>query len=195
MSIRRENPQPSIASKVNRIDWANWLPVDRGTLLFIVRHGKVLLIHKKRGLGAGNLNGPGGRLEAGESPIQCAIREVQEELLIEAIDPQQIGELQFQFLDGYSIHVWVFLARDFSGNPTETEEAIPIWTPLNEIPYERMWEDDRYWLPLLLERRPFLGRFIFDEDRMLDYQLHENNTVGGRVSGSASNDAHKRGRR
>ena len=176
---------------MNSIDWANWRPVDQGTLLFIVQRGRVLLIHKKRGLGAGNLNGPGGRLDPGESPVQCALREVKEELLIDPIDPEQIGELQFQFLDGYSIHVWVFFAREFSGSPTETDEAIPFWTPLDEIPYERMWEDDRYWLPLLLERRPFLGRFIFDKDRMLDFQLLEESQVADLVSDSATIDPGK----
>jgi len=60
------------------IDWATWTPVDTATLLFVVRHTEVLLIRKKRGLGAGKINGPGGRLEKGESLAECAVRETEE---------------------------------------------------------------------------------------------------------------------
>jgi 8-oxo-dGTP diphosphatase len=159
--------------RVADIDWQQWHPVDRGTLLFVICDGQVLLIHKKRGLGAGKINGPGGRMDDGETPFECAIREVAEELLISPSGVAEIGELQFQFLDGYSIHVWVFRAESFAGTPQATEEAEPLWTPLEDIPYDEMWADDRIWLPLLLEGRPFLGRFIFDGDRMLDHDLIE----------------------
>ena len=64
------------------IDWATWEPDDRATLLFVIRGGEILFIHKKRGLGAGKINGPGGRIEPGETPEQAAIRETEEELLI-----------------------------------------------------------------------------------------------------------------
>ena len=53
----------------------------------------------------------------------------------------------------------------------ETGEAVPLWTAVDRIPFERMWEDDALWLPLLLERRSFKGRFLFDGDRMLDHEL------------------------
>ena len=105
--------------------------------------------------------------------MECAIREVEEELRISPSGVGEVGELQFQFVDGYSIHVWVFKASDYVGTPQETDEADPLWTPISEIPYDRMWPDDRIWLPLLLADRPFLGRFVFDGDRMLDHQLIE----------------------
>ena len=60
------------------------------------------------------------------------------------------------------------------GEPQETDEATPIWTRLDSIPYEKMWADDREWLPLLLEGTYFDGRFLFDGDTML---AHEINTV------------------
>ena len=46
------------------------------------------------------------------------------------------GQLLFQFVDGYSIHVWVYRTRDFEGEPTETREAQPLWTPVDDIPFE-----------------------------------------------------------
>ncbi|MEO1370466.1 MAG: NUDIX domain-containing protein, partial [Acidobacteriota bacterium] len=63
------------ARRVAEIDWRRWRPTDRATLVFVIDGGRILLIRKKRGLGAGKVNGPGGRLEAGETPVQCAVRE------------------------------------------------------------------------------------------------------------------------
>ena len=73
-------PVTPIPQRVDAIDWETWQPVDRGTLLFVVRDDRILLIHKKRGLGAGKINGPGGRIDDGETPLQCALREVDEEV-------------------------------------------------------------------------------------------------------------------
>jgi 8-oxo-dGTP diphosphatase len=117
----------------------DWTPRERATLLFVIREGRILLIRKKRGLGAGKINGPGGHLEPGETPRQAAIREVQEELCITPHGVHEAGLLRFQFTDGHSIEGTVFTAGDYEGTPTETDEAIPLWTPLDAIPYEEMW--------------------------------------------------------
>lgn len=137
------------------------------TLMFIVRDGRVLLIEKKRGLGAGKINGPGGKIEPGETPLQAVIRETEEELCITPLAPRKLGELWFAMSDHPDILCHVFRAGDFTGTPTETREAVPLWAPLDAIPYHRMWEDDRHWLPLLLEGKSFLGRFVFEGERML----------------------------
>lgn len=149
----------------------HWRAVHVATLVFVLNGTNVLLIRKKRGLGAGKINGPGGKLDDGETPQQCAIREVEEELAITPADLHARGELRFQFTDGYSIHVHAFVAYDYSGIPQETDEAIPLWFPVDEIPYDEMWEDDRIWLPQVLNRLTVSGRFIFDDDRMLDHQV------------------------
>ena len=153
------------------VDWANWQPQERATLLFVIREGQMLLIHKKRGLGAGKINGPGGRLEPGESPLGGAVREVQEELCITPIGGQQCGELAFQFTDGFSILVYIFTATGCDGEPKETEEAIPLWTPLTQIPYDRMWADDRIWFPIMLAERQFQGHILFDGDILLGHHV------------------------
>ena len=152
-------------------DWSTWQPRERANLCFITRGDEVLLIHKKRGLGAGKINGPGGRLEPGETALEAAIREVQEELCVTPFDPQQRGELHFQFTDGYALHCTVFVAEGCEGEPAETDEAIPLWVRREEIPYEKMWADDRHWLPGVLEGRNFRGYFEFDGDRMLAHRL------------------------
>ncbi len=154
------------------INWSRWKPDQTATLIFVVRDGKILLIRKKRGLGAGKINGPGGRIDPGETPEQCAVREAQEELHITPLNVSFSGELYFQFADGFKLQGYVYRATDYSGTPTETDEALPIWTPLDQIPYQEMWADDRYWLPFMLADHTFTGRFLFQDDTMLGYELH-----------------------
>jgi 8-oxo-dGTP diphosphatase len=137
----------------------------------VIRDGRILLIRKKRGLGAGKINGPGGRIGPGETPLECAIREVREELCVTPVGVRCCGELSFQFLDGLSLHGYVFTASDCEGEPRETEEATPLWTPIGKIPYDEMWADDRLWVPLMLAGTRFEGRFLFDGDRMLGHQI------------------------
>ncbi len=168
-------PVTPIPQRVDAIDWEIWQPVDRGTLLFVVRDDRILLIHKKRGLGAGKINGPGGRIDNGETPLQCALREVHEEVEVIPSGTRECGQLLFQFVDGYSIHVWVFRADDCQGTPAETDEAMPFWSKLDDIPYSSMWPDDQIWLPLMLEDQTFLGRFVFDQETMLDYVIVDDN--------------------
>ena len=170
MTAPSEYPHDRPAS-VETIAWDRWRPVDRGTLMFVVRDQKILRMRKKRGLGAGKINGPGGRFADGETALDCALRETREEVLIEPMGVHECGELLFQFTDGYSIHVWVFRADDFTGTPTETDEADPFWVAIDSIPYASMWPDDEIWLPLLLARRPFVGRFLFEGDKMLDHDI------------------------
>jgi 8-oxo-dGTP diphosphatase len=154
-----------------QIDWGRWTPDERATLCFVIRGDEILLIRKKRGLGAGKINGPGGRLEPGETPLECAIRETREELGITPTNIELAGELSFQFTDGYALFGSVFRAAGCEGVPIETEEAVPRWTPVHAIPYEQMWADDELWFPYLFAGRHFAGRFLFDSatDAMLGY--------------------------
>ena len=150
-----------------------------GTLCFVVDDGEVLLIEKRRGLGAGWYNGPGGKLEAGESPHECVIREVREEVGVDVATSalERVGELRF-LLDGEpQIHCHVFRTDRFAGEPRPSAEARPEWFSIEEVPYDRMWEDDRHWLPGVLEGESVRGEFFFeggeplDEAEFVDYDL------------------------
>ncbi|MEI9894360.1 MAG: 8-oxo-dGTP diphosphatase [Chthoniobacter sp.] len=132
---------------------------------------RVLLIRKKRGLGAGKINGPGGKIEPGETALDSAIREAQEEIGVTPSELEERGLLHFQFTDGYSLQCTVFLARRFAGEPIETEEATPMWFDFDQIPYGEMWEDDQYWLPEVLAGRKFAAWFEFDGDKMLNKEV------------------------
>ena len=158
-------------NQLSDIDWAQWEAKDPATLVFVFRGDEILLINKKTGLGKGKVNGPGGKVDPGETPEVAAVRECPEELDIAVSNLEYCGEHRFQFVDGYSIHVWVYRTQDFTGIPTESREAAPLWTRLDQVPYDRMWEDDRYWLPMVVRGERFQARWIFDGDRMVDYAI------------------------
>jgi 8-oxo-dGTP diphosphatase len=153
------------------LDWDDWQAKDPATLVFVLKGDQLLLINKKTGLGKGKINAPGGKMDPGETPETCAVRECDEELGITVSNLEYCGEHRFQFVDGYSIHVWVYRTRDFEGVPVETREAKPLWVSMSEIPYEKMWEDDKYWLPMVIAGERFKTRWIFDGDTMLDYEI------------------------
>lgn len=159
------------ARRVRDVDWDKWTVEERDTLLFVVRRGQVLLIRKKRGLGAGNINGPGGHIEPGETPRDAAIRETEEELCITPLEVEARGELWFHSDDFPHIVAYVFVAHDYTGSPTETAEAVPHWFDFDAVPYEEMWADDRYWLPQLLGGQSVLGRFVFTGKTLLDHEV------------------------
>lgn len=172
MTADRSSSSP-LPLPLEEVDWARWVPIDRATLLFVIDEAerRILLIEKKRGLGAGKVNGPGGRIDPGESALDAAVRELREELCVGATDVVEHGELSFQFADGYRLHCHVFRGATCIGEPTETDEATPLWAPLDAIPFARMWADDALWLPLLLEKKRFRGRFLFDGDRMVSHEI------------------------
>ncbi|MEM7602150.1 MAG: NUDIX domain-containing protein, partial [Verrucomicrobiota bacterium] len=119
--------------------------------------------------GKGKINGPGGKLEPGETALQSAVREIEEELCIEVqpADCREMGVLRFQFVDGLAMHVVVFLTERYAGTPTETVEATPLWYSLDALPFEEMWADDRHWLGEMLHHdRQFDGDFWFDGEAM-----------------------------
>jgi 8-oxo-dGTP diphosphatase len=157
--------------RVNQIDWQTWVPQERATLLFVLKDDQILLIRKKRGLGAGKINGPGGHIEQGETPMECAVRETREELKITPLNVSARGELRFHSDDFPRIHGYVYVATDYHGTATETDEAIPLWTPLDQIPYQEMWEDDPFWLPQVLAGHCVDGRFVFEGETLLDSHI------------------------
>lgn len=158
-------------ARYGAIDWSAWTPGERATLLFIIRDRQVLLIEKQRGLGAGKINGPGGRIEDGEKAEEAAVREVEEEIHVTPTGVRHCGELSFQFTSGFSMHVTVYRADDCVGTPQASDEAIPLWASLDEVPFKRMWADDRTWFHLMLDDTPFHGRYLFEDDRMLGYEI------------------------
>ena len=150
-----------------------WQPDVTGTLLFLVQGERVLLIHKKRGHGAGKINAPGGKLEEGESVLECAVRETLEETGVRVHDARIMARLRFVERHGEQWLGYALIGSESSGAPVETEEARPQWFGLGDIPYASMWEDDRVWLPQILAGQRVAGDFLFDHGRLLAYRIRD----------------------
>ena len=146
------------------------------TLLFLRRDDEILLAMKKRGLGQGRWNGVGGKIEPGETVEQATIRECQEEIEVTPTQFHQVARLDFLMdsntepwhMDGH-----VFVANEWQGTPTETDEMAPAWFKLADIPYDQMWEDDTLWLPQVLAGQLIQASFSFDNtEKMIGHQVN-----------------------
>lgn len=135
------------------------------TLTLATDSSRILLGMKKRGFGAGRWNGFGGKVQEGESIEDAARRETVEECGIAIMGMEKVGVHEFEFEKerGTILEVHVFRIIDFTGTPTETEEMRPKWHPVDAIPYNEMWPDDHYWLPIFLSGKKFRTYFLFGE--------------------------------
>jgi mutator protein MutT len=152
------------------------------TLLFLHRGDEILLAMKKRGFGEGRWNGVGGKLEPDETIEEALVRECQEEIEVTPLAYKQMAQLTFNaYFKGEktTLLVHAYLCDRWEGKPAETEEMKPQWFNKDSIPYDEMWQDDRFWLPQVLDGKKLKGTFTFDEqDNLLDHKVNEVNDFG-----------------
>jgi mutator protein MutT len=145
------------------------------TLLFLRRDNEILLAMKKRGFGKDKWNGAGGKVEPGETITEALIREAQEEISITPTTYEKVADITFDELHENkrkTMHVHVFTCTQWIGNPEESKEMRPKWFKLDEIPYNNMWSDDHYWLPLILQGKKVIGTFkLNDRNEVVDYNV------------------------
>lgn len=136
------------------------------TLAFLLSEDRICLALKKRGFGEGNWNGFGGKCEGDETVDESAIREIKEESEVVVLekDLEKVGIIEFLYPNDLHLEVHTFFIHRWNGSPEETEEMRPEWFPFDQIPYEHMWADDRYWLPRVLQGEKLIGKVWFNED-------------------------------
>ena len=123
------------------------------------RGAEVLMGLKKTGFGVGRIVTLGGHVEPGETPAQAAVREVFEEsgVTVAEADLERAGTVEFIFptRPEWDMSTVVYRARTWTGEPAPSSEIVPVWYPLNEIPYPQMWPDSAHWMPEVLAGRYF----------------------------------------
>ena len=151
------------------------------TLCIIHKDSKVLLGMKKRGFGKGRWNGFGGKVKESETIEEGVERELYEEAGIKTKNICQLGFLEFSFENSEDIlEVHIFRTEEFQDEIQETEEMKPEWFLENEIPFEKMWPGDKFWMPLFLKNKKFKGEIFFDRpsdenysSRIIRYKIEE----------------------
>ena len=148
----------------------------QATLCLLIKGDKILLAMKKKGFGVGRWNGTGGKFdsEKDESILDAAIRETKEEIGVEVKNPEKFGLFHFTFphKPEWDQDVHLFLAKEWLGEPKESDEMAPKWFSFSEIPFDRMWPDDIYWLPHVLQGKKLGASFVFSEgNKIKNYKI------------------------
>lgn len=151
------------------------------TLCLLKKDNEILLAMKKRGFGEGKYNGVGGKIERDETPEQAMIRETEEEINVTPIKYEKVGLIEFDEFykeNKQNLVFHLYMVYEWNGIPTESEEMKPKWFDINNIPYEKMFPDDKYWLPLILEGKKVKAYFNFDENwNLISKEIHDLNEI------------------
>jgi len=137
------------------------------TICFPVKDNRIFLANKKRGFGKGFLNGYGGKKQLEDRSIEdTAVRELMEEGGIIA-SPEKLEKVAvIDFFEGETqiFECHIFFCRDWQGEFFETEEmGMPTSYEIVDLPYERMWDADRVWLPLICSGQKIRARSYYNE--------------------------------
>ena len=139
----------------------------KATLALIIRDGKILLGRKQGSpeIGEGTLNGPGGKQEPGESLVECVIRETREEIGVVLVEDrlEKIAIITFYAAGEPSFEVHVYRTNWYRGAPRETKSMVPHWYPTSAIPWKRLLESDKRWMPRLIRGKTFNANVYYRE--------------------------------
>ncbi|EKE26576.1 MAG: hypothetical protein ACD_4C00238G0005 [uncultured bacterium (gcode 4)] len=140
--------------------------------------GQILLCMKKRWFWVGKWNWPGGKVDQNETTRQWAKRELQEETWInipeEKLEFKGLLHFFYDWKPDWDQDTNVFIYKWYDWEFCETEEMLPKWYDIKDIPYDNMWIDDKIWLPVLINEEDFEFTFKFWEDwKIKEYQRHK----------------------
>lgn len=139
------------------------------TLCYLEKGGAYLMLHrvkKKNDVNEGKWVGVGGHFEEGESPFDCAVREVFEETGFVLAGARYAGVVtfvsdRFETEQMHLFHSTDFLGEDgypaFSEGVEQTTDCIEgnlAWVDKDAVPRLPLWEGDRIFLALLKENVP-----------------------------------------
>jgi 8-oxo-dGTP diphosphatase len=145
------------------------------TLCYVKKNGKTLMIHrnkKQNDVHAGKWNGLGGKVEPGETPEECVIREIFEESGLRIRNPRLSGLITFpKFAHGEDWYAYVFIAREFSGELIDSPEGQLAWVEDNKLMDLPFWEGDYIFLPWLEDNRFFSAKFSYRDGQLIDHSV------------------------
>ena len=145
------------------------------TICYIDNGKELLMLHRNKkpnDVHEGKWIGVGGKLERGETPQECAAREILEETGLKA-KPVLKGVITFpEFTPDLDWHTYVFKVTEFEGNLIDCNEGTLEWVPYDEVLSKPTWEGDHTFVEWLLEDKTFFSaKFVYDGDQLLDTQV------------------------
>ena len=145
------------------------------TLCYIVKDGKVLMLHrvkKKNDINHDKWIGIGGKFEPEEAPEECILRETKEETGLTLTSWRCRGVVTFLQEGGEGEYMYLFTADDFTGELIECDEGDLQWVSLDFLDALPTWEGDRIFLNLLWQDAPFfLLTLRYQGDRLVEAVL------------------------
>lgn len=145
------------------------------TLCYVRRDNKTLMVHrikKENDMHQGKWNGLGGKLEPGETPEECAIREIREESGLEVKHLVLKGLLTFPlFAKNEDWYAFVYVVDQVEGDLIESPEGILEWVDNDKILELNLWEGDHIFLPWLERSGFFSAKFVYDNGQYIDHQV------------------------
>ena len=146
------------------------------TVCYIEREDCYLMIHrtkKENDVNHDKWIGIGGKLEPGESPHECIVREVLEETGL-TIQPRYRGFITFVSNEFGTEYMHLFTADSFVGEVTDScDEGDLEWIKKSDLRAIPMWEGDAIFLKLLEEEsRIFSLKLVYNGDKLIDHKIH-----------------------
>ena len=145
------------------------------TLCYVRKEGRTLMVHrikKANDIHQGKWNGLGGKLEGGETPEECASREILEESGLRVKNLKLKGFLTFpQFARDEDWYAFVFVVDEFEGELIDSPEGQLEWIEDTKLLELELWEGDRYFLGWLDRPGFFSGKFIYEEGRYIEHSV------------------------
>ncbi len=145
------------------------------TLCYIVKDGKVLMLHrvkKKNDINHDKWIGIGGKFEPEEAPEECILREAKEETGLTLTSWRCRGVVTFLQEGGEGEYMYLFTADDFTGELIECDEGDLQWVSMEFLDALPTWEGDRIFLNLLWQNAPFfLLTLRYQGDRLVEAVL------------------------
>ena len=145
------------------------------TLCYIEKDDCYLMLHrvkKENDVNKDKWIGVGGHFEKNESPEECLLREVKEETGLTLTSWQFRGLVTFIADEWPTEYMCLFTADDFEGEMIPCSEGTLEWVPKTEIENLRIWEGDKIFLRLLVERKEFFSlKLRYEGDRLAEWSL------------------------
>ncbi len=130
-------------------------------------------VKKKNDMNKDKWLGVGGKFEAGESPFDCARREIKEECGVSPKDLRYRAVITF-VSDLYGTeYMHLFTAEGYEGEINyECDEGVLEWVKKEDVPSLPIWEGDKIFLDLInKEERFFSLKLTYEGDRLVSHEL------------------------